>query len=324
MKLHYLASVQKLLENYDFQDKYKVMLDLEETLSNIEDDGHIDHETLLNTVGTPAQFVENIINKYNLSVVSNAPSASQASGGDTNVQQHTASETMSSSASNQVPNQACEQQRQYEDQRYDERQAQSHDQDRNNYNYDRHQRDDRSYNSNNNNTKEQEKNTKQKDSEGIATKTAKAPFKIFFSIITWIFFLLSLLVLSIGIVVSLIVLVLIDMQTSITLILGVLFFLIAILLVINFIKNIVFSIIERKANIAKLVTMFIFILVFAFLSKTMITSAINTVNLYISNNLYTVKMLFSSRSIDVSNIDWQHMDLGQYGRLIGNSIKSKF
>lgn len=316
MKLHYLANVQRLLENYDFQDKYKVMLDLEKTLSKMEHDGHIDQLTLLNTLGTPAQFVEDIVEKYNLSLISNVASSIPSNGLNTNIQQNPSSEPLIPNVNNQI---SQHQQQDNEAQRYEERQAQSHIQDRNPYNDNCQPQDKRFYNN-----KEPEKKREQNNGESIAAKTVKAPFKIFFLIITWIFFLLALFILTIGVIVSVIVLVLVDIQTALTLILGVLFFLITILLSINFIKNSVFSIIERKVNISKLSITLIFIIVFAILSKIMLLSVVDTVNLYIIDNLSDVMLMFSSHSIDTSNIDWEHMDLGQYLKLIGNSIKAAF
>lgn len=61
MKLQYLVQVEKLLEDYDYPDKYKTMLELEESLSRLEINGEINTNLLVTEFGTPAEYVSKII-----------------------------------------------------------------------------------------------------------------------------------------------------------------------------------------------------------------------------------------------------------------------
>lgn len=316
MKLHYLANVQKLLEAYDFQDKYKVMLDLEKTLTEMEVDGQIDHETLLNSLGTPADFVEEIVNKYDLSLIANQANNSKM---------------------NQFSGQSVNPDVVANPSSYDGSNNYEHAQSANSYSNDYANRDgNREYLGNRQKSSDYERNSQSeasqqtsqkqqsatKQGESIAVKGAKAPFKVFFTIITIIFFILAFFIFAAAVVASVILLVWIDVQTAISLVLGVLFMLLAIIVSINLIKNIIYAIIERRLKMFKLISMFIFILLFAFLSKIMLSSTLETVNMHITSNLGTIQNLFYNRGIDVSNINWQDMSIGEYTKLFGDMIKS--
>lgn len=61
MKLQYLVQVEKLLEDYDYPDKYKIMLELEESLSRLEINGEINTNLLVTEFGTPSEYVSKII-----------------------------------------------------------------------------------------------------------------------------------------------------------------------------------------------------------------------------------------------------------------------
>lgn len=309
MKLFYLAQVQKLLEDYDFQDKYKVMLELEETLSGLESNGKIDQDQLLEELGTPAQFAAEIIDKYNLSI--HIPNLDNVGNGKSVVNQPNSNVNQSLTKDNQStasqstandddfnlhPDSNLETNNQFK-----QSTTESKDED------DNHQ---------------VETKSKKQKKQNAVQKTAKAPFKIVFTIITIIFFLLAFLVMSATIVLAAGLLFFIDIQTAITLFLGVLFLLLTIILSINLIKTIIYCIIEQRMKTVRIILMIIFIIVFAFLSKFMLSSTMETIDMHITNNLSAFQNMFYDRNIDISNIDWQNMDLGEYARLFGDIIKS--
>lgn len=308
MKLLYLANVQKLLEDYDFQDKYKVMLDLEETLSLIEFDGHIDQSTLLEIVGTPVQFVTGVIKKYNLTPTGGSAMNSSASTSTTNTQLQGASNPTPMST-NQIPRQESP---------LNAKSSMDTTQNLSNSNTNL-QIDGNGAKSKKQKVKKDKNKNKDRDN-----KTFKAPFKIIFSIITWLLSIIAAFVFSFAIIISVVFLVLVDTQTALIFLFGVLFFLIAILLALNFIKNIIYSIIDRKVKVVKLLMMLIVTIILIVLSTMMLRFAITTVNDYVAANLYTVQTMFTNRDVDISNIDWENMNIGGYVKLIGNGIKATF
>lgn len=304
MKLQYLASVQALLDNYEFQDKYKVMLDLEETLTNMEQNGMLDQTTVLTSLGTPAQFVEEIVSKYNLSIANN---------GHSNINRN--SESLNQSYTNHQDNNYAQPAPKANAGHSSYNQdvvsnASSYQQSKPKHNYQA--------------ANGSSDNQKQPHNDGLAVQAAKAPVKVAFTVINVIFFVVSFLIFAITIVGAMIMLVLIDVQTSLTLVLGVVFLLICVYLLIRFVKSIIYSIIENRYNVLKLSLMLIFIILFGFLANIMLSSAIDAVNLYITNNLNSVQAALTSRSIDLNNIDLQNMDLSQYIELIGEGVKAYF
>lgn len=325
MKLQYLAAVQKLLDNYDFQDKYKIMLELEETLTNLELDGNLDQTTVLRMLGTPGQFVEDVVTKYNLSVVTNATSSkprpevpSTPSARPSVTEPATFTSAQQVARDNQSQKSQDYQQTQNDNYQY----AQSNQQNNNQQNNTQQNNNQQSYNSNDQNNNKQKKNKSNND--GVLTKTAKAPFKVIFSVLLVVFFFLAFIIFSLTIVISIILFVTIDIQTALSLLLGILALLIAIYLLIKLLKNLIDSTIERRFSFFKLFTMILFIVIFGILGSFMLSSAIDTVNMYITSNLNAVQAALTERSVDISNIDWENMNFNEYVELISESFKSLF
>lgn len=299
MKLQYLAQVTKLLEEYDFQDKYKILLELEEELTALEQSGELTREILFREYGTPAQFVSGLIGTFDLSKTSELNSA-----------QHSISDTadllnVTSTGLEQEPTKQSN--AHHDDDIIDIEPLTNGSQSK------------QSVASNNEQNKS--KSTKSKPDPEV-TRKRKRPFKIIFGIILTLCFFIAFLVLVFTIIISVGLLVYIDVQTAISLFLGILFLLLTILFSINFLKRLIYCIIEQELKIFRLLITLFFIFVFAFLSKIMISSTMETVNMYLTENIYYIQSIFASYNVDTSNINWQNMNISEYTKLAVDTVKS--
>ncbi len=324
MKLQYLTQVQTLLDEYDFQDKYKVMLELEEYLSKLEAMGSLSREQVLNTLGTPADFVADVIGTYDLSKLSPEQIAAATTVN---------SDTEDLLAVNEKETeQSAEDGEEFED-TLDINPANDTAETVDNDNHDN----DRDENESTTNDSKQNQATTNDSEQNQATNTAsdktttKAKknrgagykgVKLFFGILTAIFFFLAFLGLAFSLVVAIGLFFIIDMQTALSLFVGVLLMIIAIGLSISLIKNILLSIISRELKTVRIILSFLFIVLFAFLSKIMLNSTLDTISLYVTTNLGTVQNAFYSYNIDISNIDWNNLDLGESMKLVFDIVKS--
>lgn len=312
MKLQYLTQVQTLLDEYDFQDKYKVMLELEEYLSKLEEQGTLSRDQLLTTLGTPADFVADVIGTYDLSKLS--PEQLEAAK-DINLNTEDLLETSDQATTDNEQledtldiNPAVEESNNTKLSNQNETDTQ-----------------------NTTSSNEAESIQNQDRANSVDEKSSKAKkksgpgykgIKLFFGIITAIFFFLAFLGLAFTLVVAIGLFFIIDMQTALSLFIGILLLLITIGLSINLVKNILLSIVSRELKTVRIILSFLFIILFAFVSKIMLNSTLDTISLYVTNNLGTVQDVFYGYNIDVSNIDWYNLDLGESMKLVFDIVKS--
>lgn len=319
MKLQYLAQVQTLLEEYDFQDKYKVLLELEESISRLEVGGKVDHNLLMSELGTPAQFVNGLIGTYDLSKITDPSLIDSAIDNTADLLDATKELNSANVQARMHANTSLDNDEQntidiepLEDMTKTKNSSNQKSTDDNDEDHVDYARDDH------------DSNSKSKSKSSSKSDSKKLPVKIIFGIIMAIFYFIAFLGLAFTIVLSIGLLVFIDVQTAISLFLGILFLLLTIGLSLSFIKTAIYSIIDLEMKTFKLGIRFIFIIVFAFLSKIMLSSSLETVGLYVTQNLSTIQNLFAGYNIDVTNIDWQNLDFGEYVKLFGNMIKSVF
>lgn len=319
MKLQYLAQVQTLLEEYDFQDKYKVLLELEESISRLEVGGKVDHNLLMSELGTPAQFVNGLIGTYDLSKITDPNLIDSAIDNTADLLDATKELNSANVQARMHANTSLDNDEQntidiepLEDMTKTKNSSNQKSTDDNDEDHVDYARDDH------------DSNSKSKSKSSSKSDSKKLPVKIIFGIIMAIFYFIAFLGLAFTIVLSIGLLVFIDVQTAISLFLGILFLLLTIGLSLSFIKTAIYSIIDLEMKTFKLGIRFIFIIVFAFLSKIMLSSSLETVGLYVTQNLSTIQNLFAGYNVDVTNIDWQNLDFGEYVKLFGNMIKSVF
>lgn len=319
MKLQYLTQVQKLLEDYDFQDKYKIMLELEESISKLEVGGKIDQNLLFSELGTPAEFVHGVIGTYDLSKI-NDPSLKDLATTNTDDLMNTTQKITESSQSKNEDTIEIEPL----DDSSNNPITDNTDSNNNTIN----QTDDKvqaSNDSKNDSDQVQENKEVNKQTKSSSAKAKqKKPVKIIFGLIMAIFYFIGFIGLAFTIVASIGLLIFIDVQTALGLFLGILFLLLTIGLSISFIKNLIYSLIDREVKVFTLGIRFIFIIVFALLSKIMLSSSLETVGLYVSNNLYTIQNIFMGYNVDTSNINWDNLNFGEYVKLFGDIVKSVF
>ncbi len=313
MKLQYLIQVQTLLDEYDFQDKYKVMLELEEYLSKLEEQGTLTRDQLLTTLGTPANFVADVIGTYDLSKLS--PEQLEAAK-DINMNTEDLLETSAQTTANNAPledtldiNPTVEEFSNSEFSNQNETNTQDTTTSTNSIESNQNQ---------NRTDLTAEQNSKVKKKSGSGYKG----IKLFFGIVTAIFFFLAFLGLAFTLVIAIGLFFIIDMQTALSLFIGILLLLITIGLSINLVKNILLSIVSRELKTLRIVLSFLFIILFAFVSKIMLNSTLDTISLYVTNNLGTVQDVFYGYNIDISNIDWYNLDLGESMKLVFDIVKS--
>lgn len=314
MKLQYLTQVQKLLEDYDFQDKYKIMLELEESISKLEVGGKIDQSLLFSELGTPAQFVHDVIGTYDLLKINDPSLKDLATTNMDDLMNATQNITKSSQAENS-----------------DTIEIEPLDNNPNNAtsnNDENSQKKVKKQLSNESNNKSEQAYEHQKASKQTSSSSKKSkqkkPVKIIFGLLMAIFYLIGFIGLAFTIVLAIGLLIFIDIQTALGLFLGILFLLLTIGLSISFVKNLIYSIIDREVKVFTLGIRIIFIIVFALLSKIMLSSSLETVGLYITNNLYTIQNIFIGYNVDISNINWDNLDFGEYVKLFGDIVKSVF
>ncbi len=302
MKLQYLAQVNKLLEDYDFQDKYKVLLELEEQISNLELNGQVNANLLISEFGTPAEYVRELIGTYDLTKDVNTTSK------NTSI---TDTDELISATQTELTHGKLE------DSNEDELEINSIEQNTEN-----------SSKSNSTNNSSTTDNTQNNDGAAQATqsksenKAAKLPVKVIFIIITILFYLFGFIVLATTIVAALGLLMFIDAQTAISLFLGILAMLISIALSISFIKNLIYSIIDKNMKTVRLIITFILIIVFAFVSKIMLSSTMETVSIFATTHMDAVQNLFYQYNVDTSNVDWSNLSLGEVTTLFGDVIRA--
>lgn len=300
MKLQYLAQVNKLLEDYDFQDKYKVLLELEEQISNLELNGQVNAQLLISEFGTPSEYVRELIGTYDLTKDVKATSQN-TSITDTD-------ELMSATQTNLEHGQI--------DSKNEDDELEINSVDQNNTNSSK------SNDTSQNNTDIPAQRNDHSNKAKSENKTAKMTVKIIFVIITILFYLLGFIILAVAIVAALGLLMFIDAQTAISLFLGILFMLISIALSISFIKNLLYSIIDRNMKTVRLIIIFILIIVFAFISKIMLSSTLETVSIFATNHMDAVQNLFYQYNVDTSNVDWSNLSLGDVTSLFGDVIRA--
>ncbi len=323
MKLQYLTQVQTLLNEYDFQDKYKVMLELEEYLSKLEEQGTLSREQLLTTLGTPADFVADVVGTYDLSKLSaEEMKASATTSLDTDelLEESQVADTEQKAEDDTLDiNPVTEQDNNNEndDDINSDNSSTTDTQNQESKNIDENKVSESSNNAQSDNDSKKKKSKANKKSSG----SSKA-IKLIFGILTAIFFFIAFLGLAFTLVVSIGLFFVIDMQTAISLFVGILLLLIAIGLSIGLVKNILLSIAHRELKTVKIILSLLFIILFAFISKIMLTSTMETISMYVTNNLYAVQNVFYNYNIDVSNIDWANLDLGESMKLMFDVIKS--
>ncbi|WOO88843.1 hypothetical protein R2F61_08170 [Mollicutes bacterium LVI A0078] len=300
MKLQYLAQVNKLLEDYDFQDKYKVLLELEEQISNLELNGQVNAQLLISEFGTPAEYVRELIGTYDLTKDITATSQN-TSITDTD-ELMSATQTNLEHAQIDSTNKA------------DDLEINSVDKNITDSS--------KSNDTSQNNTDTPAQSNDQSYKAKSENKAAKMPVKIIFVIITILFYLFGFIILAVTIVAALGLLMFIDAQTAISLFLAILFMLISIALGISFIKNLIYSIIDKNMKTVRLIITFILIIVFAFISKIMLSSTLETVSIFATTHMDAVQNLFYQYNVDTSNVDWSNLSLGEVTTLFGDVIRA--
>lgn len=296
MKLQYLAQVQKLLEEYDFQDKYKIMLELEDEISRLERNGIEDGEALLAELGSPADFVSTIVGTFDLTKIQNHHQKNDKIDDI---------EELLSITKTDLDQQICKADL---DNTININQLKTTNQSKNN----QIQPTDT----------QAEHASEQKMDIKKQNEQKKKPVKILFSIILTLLFIFSFFTVAITLVIAIGLFFVIGIQPALSLFLGILFLLLTIVLIINLIKNIIYNLITHETKLFKLIISFIFILVFAYLSKIMISSSLGTIGLYITDNLNLIQPVLLSYNVDISNINWQSLSFGEYVKLFFNIIKS--
>lgn len=290
MKLKYLAMVQAILEDYDFQDKYKVMLDLEQDLTKLESSGNIDKEEVYSILGTPIEFTNKIISKYKLEKADKIDETFKSTTDTdellkaTQVNLDDVSSTVNTETIDIAPI--------------------------------------------HNNSSTEHLKTESKHEQKIkeideANKNIhkKMPIKIIFGIIFFIYCVVAFLTLCLSIVSSVGIMLIIDVQTAISFFLGIFFLLGSIWITINLFKNILYDLIDGKFNFVKFTLKIIFIIILGLLSHVLLTSAFNSIQLFIDANINGIVNVLSSFNIDSSAINWQSFDLAEATKLIEPTIK---
>lgn len=291
MKLKYLSMVQAILEDYDFQDKYKVMLDLEQDLTKLESSGNIDKEEVYSILGTPIEFTNKIITKYDLRKAKHIDDAFKPTSNTDELL--TATQTsLEEKMSNSVNTQTIDI-------------APIH---------------------NNTSTEhlniESEHERKLKEiEESSKNNSKKMPIKIIFGILFFIYCITAFLTLCVSIIAAVGIMLVVDVQTAISFFLGVFFLLGSIWIAINLFKNILYDLIDSKFNFVKFTLKVIFIVILGLLSHVLLTSAFNNIQIFIDANLTGITNVLSSFNIDSSLVNWQDFDLAEATKLIEPTIR---
>lgn len=248
MKYEYLKEVQNLLANYDFQEKYRKLIELEDKLSNLETDKITNYEQIVELIGSPRDYVEQILNDVNENNVTPLNNSNYAKA---------------------VSNETIEEVEQTMDM-------------------------------------SGEFDTKERGNKALASV-----FKVIFAIITIIFFIFAFLVMAATIIVSIGVFFVIDAQTALSLTVGVLSGLIALGFGISFLKHLIYSIVLFDIRIVRLIISSILVVIFALVAENMLTSSFDSIGIYVTSNYYAIQGQMSNYNIDISNIDWNNLDIGQ-------------
>lgn len=292
MKLKYLAMVQAILEDYDFQDKYKVMLDLEEDLTKLESSGNIDKDEVYSILGTPIEFTNKIITKYDLKKAKQIDETFKSTYNTDELltaTQTSLEEEMSSTVDTETIDIAP-----------------IH---------------------NNTSTEhlktesEHERKLKEID-EANKNIHKKMPVKVIFGIIFFIYCIVAFLALCAAIISAVGILLIVDVQTAISFFLGIFFLLGSVWISINLLKNILYDMIDGKFNFIKFLLKLIFIVILGLLSHVLLTSAFNSIQIYIDTNQTGIVNILSSFGIDSSLVNWQDFDLSEATKLIQPTIRS--
>lgn len=297
MKLQYLAQVQKLLNDYDFQDKYKALLELEAQITAMEQDGQVSREQLLIELGSPAEYVSNLIGTYDLSRISDFDQSNKAAANTDDLLTATSTglETINDYIKNaQIKFEPVE---------------------------------DNNLNKSAKNTTDfksepQVKSPAKNDSNNGKKSQKRNPFKFLYTIILTLFLVLAFFGLLIAAIIAIGVFIFIDVQTAVSLILGVLLLLITVGLFLKLLKQILEKITTKEMKTIQIIITLILMIVFASLSKIMISSTLETVNLYFTNNLYTIQNILARYQVDYSNIDWANLDLSEFFKLLKDIFRA--
>ncbi|WOO87112.1 hypothetical protein RZE82_08340 [Mollicutes bacterium LVI A0039] len=283
MKLHYLKEVQVMLDNYDFQDKYKILLDLENFITKYEKQAINDPNIIITKLGTPDQFVARVVKKYNLEPLTDTPNPTttnpdtedllSAVSPDQVNQEHTESITLDMEPINS-----------------------EHD----------------------HNLEPEQTNSVHLQSRPLKqpfNNPAKQPFIVLFKIISVLFAIFSLVVVSLAIVIAVAMLLVIDIQVAISFFLGILLAITAGHLTISSIKNFVLGVLDNDLKVKTIMLKVIVVMICVLISGSLVSSSIDKVTIYVTGNIELVQDVLNSLNVDFSDVDWQNLDLNEYMKL---------
>ncbi len=307
MKYQYLKQVEYLLNEYEFEDKYKVMLDLEQLISDYETNGNITKEELFALCGSPADYVYNLVTKRGLTrEVSSFESANkQVTEADLDI----IPVSVDKSEDAQVTKPVQEKEEINEPQTPETKTI------------------DKTKDKSEEATQIQELSKKEKKQQKKAAQKSKkksSGSKIIFTLIFALFGFLAFLVLGFSLFVCILVLVFIDAQTAITLLLGVIILIISIILYINSFKAVIDSLLERQFKLATILVTFILGFIFFNISTTLITSSLETISQTIAANLYNIQSQLVQNNVNINNIDWNNLDFNEYLKLTKEVVVAQF
>lgn len=287
MKLTYLTQVQENLSNYEFQEKYKILLDLETYISRLEKQADISQEMLYAKLGTPQQFSNRVIQKYNL--VENY---------------HPDTETQSLDTDSLLSVTQMD---------LDKQIAKAKEEDT----IDIHP----IANADGDSSQSSDDSGEKKTSAEIMKSVVSTPVKVFFTILSILVKVATIVILALSIIAASGVFFFVDVQTAITFEIGIVLFVVALNVLYNFIRTLTFNIIKGEFQTGKLVIMLVVIIISAIASSILVTSAVETVNTSVLANIDKFITTIDNFGINTEEIDWENLDLGEYSEIIIDGLK---
>lgn len=148
--------------------------------------------------------------------------------------------------------------------------------------------------------------------ENSANPKAHRILKIIFAIIGAIYSIYSFIFLAVTIIIAMAVFVLVDSNTGIYLLVGILLLLTALYCLIVFVKNILYSVVDGRMHYIKLISATIFLIICSIVSTNALSSSFSSISTYSTEDSEDFNTTISSYGLDQLDIDWQNFSIGDY------------